>query len=93
MKEKVYWHGYVYAYGIKKRCRKTDRHQFDIGKFSIDTDSQKMIDNAKFEVTSKMKTIIKDPELRLSYMVESGNMVTWEPFSGRDQSFIIGGLV
>lgn len=84
-KAETQWRCYIHAVGIKKRCRKVDRHQFPLGYFDIDTPSNVIAEKAKLEVIKQMKTLEKTPCVNFCYVTINGNMETWEPFSGRDK--------
>lgn len=81
------WQCYINATGIKKRCRKVDHHQLDLGVFPIDTPYGTIIEKAKAEVKAKMKTLRGQPCVKLCHFTIKGTMSTWEPFSGRDKKF------
>jgi hypothetical protein len=86
---KTYYSGSLFVTGIKKRCRKVDRHRFDVGQFEInEVETEEQKERIKVLglviIEEKMKTPIK-ATLKLNHWTDNGNgMTTWEPFGGKD---------
>ncbi len=87
--EKSYYDGFAYVYGIKSRCRKSERHQIKLGEFSLDTQIKDIAPLIVAKVTASMKTHNNKIDVRLNHITEIDNgsgfiSKQWQPFSDKE---------
>ena len=90
---KTYYEASIFAIGVKKRCRKVDRHLIKLDEnISIDNarsavEQQEIVKQAITKIDETMKQTRK-ATLTLNYMKEEHNgrfnCVTWQPFDDRN---------
>lgn len=75
--------------GIKKRCRKSDRHFFHLGKVDLDFDKSHVESVIRSHVQENMKTVSSMVRIHLDYITTSqdGFFEQWQPFSGKNIAF------
>lgn len=90
---------YLVAYGIKKRCRKSERHSFTLGfepeSFLNDTASHELaIERARTKLGQEMKTVERSylDLLQVEIKHELGmQIMTYAPFSSPRVTLTIAG--
>lgn len=86
----------IHVVGIKKRCRKPDRHIFSLGyvPYNDGAFNQDEIEKrAKDFLAENMKQVLGVPNVSLNRVVKSEGVETWEMFSDKNKSFkILSGL-
>jgi hypothetical protein len=78
--------------GIKKRCRKVEKHFFDAGYIPYSEEilnQDELIDKARNLVNTNMKTVQGVPVLRLNHVTESEGIIQWEMFSAKHKEIKI----
>lgn len=77
-----------YVNGIKKRARKTDRHQIKIGTFPIDNipSNDELINLAKNKVKEYIKEVTtKEASMQMIFMTIDGNIKSFQMFDEKNK--------
>lgn len=86
--DKARFKAYIIAHGVKNRCRKVDRHMLSLGEFTLGVARNIPYELAHYEVTNKMKKVVK-AYLHLDYIeVDDSRGFTceiWRPFDERHE--------
>ena len=84
----------IQVIGIKKRCRKSDRHFFHFGYLPYNDgqfDKSAINDKVRDFLATNMKSINSLTRVSLDHMTSSDegnyNVVQWQPFSDKNVSF------
>lgn len=84
----------VHVVGVKKRCRKSDRHIFNLGYIPYNDgvfDQEDLERKAEALLEENMKSISEVPSVDLNHVKISGECgfrsEEWRPFSDKNKSF------
>lgn len=69
----------LWCVGVKKKCRKVDRHRVSLGYVPLDSDLDKLKEQAIMQAKGAMKVIVK-AQLHLDMVKVNGDRETWAPF-------------
>lgn len=87
------WRVGVRCFGIKKKCRKAERHYFPMGYRALDCNQETLKENALQFLMENMRDF-ESPEIHLAYvtLTDHGDYQseTWEPFAGKDKKIVLG---
>lgn len=86
----------IIATGIKKRCRKVERHHLSMGYIPYNNgtfDQAELENRAKDFVSENMKSVVGKPEVSLNHVERKndsyGTIETWNMFSDKHKRFVI----
>jgi hypothetical protein len=86
----------IIATGVKKRCRKVERHHLSMGYIPYNNgtfDQAELENRARDFVSENMKSVVGKPEVSLNFIIREkdnfGTIEKWEMFSDKHKRFVI----
>lgn len=72
--------------GIKKRCRKSERHFFHLGKVDLDYDHNEIINKVRSHIETNIKEVNSLIDIHLDFITSTndGFFEQWMPFSDKN---------
>lgn len=87
MTEENKYQVYCYLKGIKKRCRKIERHQIKLGYYPLDVNVDELKQIAKNLMQENFKSFDKQAVLNLNYVTIKENMVSFMLYDAKNLSY------